>query len=225
MLALKIIVGVLLVLFLLTLIPVQADLQFQEEFALTLRYFFLRFHILPGKEKEDEKPEPEPEPEEKKKGGNGLAKLKNILKAKGFFGFLQAIFELIGMVAVAGKNILSCFRINRFDLYLCVGGKEDAAQGAILYGQLSAAVYSACSVLFTWKNCRKKAVTVDLDYNSENTVNFSARISILPLFVLKEGISLLIKGLPKVLELLRAAGGPKHQKRKDFAKAKTGERQ
>lgn len=223
MLALKIIGGVLVFLLLLTLIPIRAEVGFREEFSLTLRYLFFRFHILPGESTAPEEKEPEPET---KKQGSGLKKLKAILKNKGFFGFLQSLFELAEMVAGAGKNLLTRFKIKYFDLYLCVGGKTDAAQAAILYGQLSAAAYSACGVLFSWKRCRKKAVSVDLDYGcEENTVNCSARISILPLFVLKEGISLLIQGLPKVLELLRAANTSDNQKRKDFAKAKTGEQQ
>ncbi len=209
MLALKIVGGVILFLLLLLLIPLRAKLRFQNEFVLYLRYAFFQFCILPGREK----PQAEEVPKSEEEKGKGTEKLRNILKAKGFFGFLQALFELIGIVLQSGKRIVKRIKLKRFDLYLCLGGKEDAAEAAVSYGKLSAAVYSACGAFFALKKCRKKAVTVDLDYNScENTVNFSGTVSVLPLFVLKEGISLLIKGLPKVLNLLRAAGPSKKER-------------
>lgn len=201
MLALYIILGVLLFLFLLTLIPVRLDVSFQQEFSLTLRYLFLRFPILPGKEKE-----PKPPQEEKKEGESGLNKLKAILKKQGFFGFLEALFELVKMAASSGKRLLGRIRLKKFDLYLCLGGAEDAADAAIRYGQLSGAVYSACGMLFGLTGCRKKAVTVDLDYDSpENKVDFSARLTVRTLYVLKEGISLLIKSFP-ILRILLGTG-------------------
>ncbi len=209
MLALYIILGVLLFLFLLTLIPVRLDVSFQQEFSLTLRYLFLRFPILPGKEKE-----PKPPKEEKKEGESGPNKLKAILKKQGFFGFLEALFEMVKMAASSGKRLLTRIRLKKFDLYLCLGGAEDAADAAIRYGQLSGAVYSACGVLFGLTGCRKKAVTVDLDYGSpENRVDFSARLTLRPLYVLKEGISLLIKSFPILRTFLGTGSSQKTVKK------------
>ncbi len=208
MTALFIVLGVLLFLFLLLLCPVSFDVGFRQEFSLTLRYLFLRIRLLPGKEKPKE--EKKEEPSKKKKEGEGsLEKLKAILHSMGFSGFLDSLFQLARMAANTGKNIIASMKWRRFDLYLCVGGKEDAAAAATLYGQLSGAVYSACGVLFGMTNCKRKAVTVDLDYSApENLVDFSARVSVRPLSVLKEGLSLLIKGFP-VLRKLLGAGGPK----------------
>ncbi len=212
MLALKIIGGVLLFLFVLTLFPLRLELGFQQEFSLKLRYLFFAFRLLPGKEKEPEKEkqeEEEPKEETEKKFD-----LKKSLKRHGFSGFLKTLFELIQVAAHSTKGVLSHLKIKVFDLYLCLAGAEDAAEAAIRYGQLSGAVYSACGLLFGLTGCRKKAVTVDLDYKAEeDQVDFSARLSILPLFLLKEGVSLLIHGLPPALRLLRG-GSDKNQKRK-----------
>lgn len=208
MIALYLILGILLLLFFLTLLPVRLEVSFRQEFALTLRYLFLSFRLLPGKEQ----PQKEEKPEKEEKKGGGLEKIKAILKQEGFFGFLKALFELVKMTASASRNVISRIKVRSFDLYLCLGGAGDAAEAAIRYGELSGAVYSACGFLFGLTGCRKKAVTVDLDYKSEeNTVDFSAKISIRPIFVLKEGLSLLIKAMPSLRRLLGA--GRKNKER------------
>lgn len=220
MLAFLIILGILLFLFLLTVIPLRLDLSFQQEFSLTLRYLFLKFPILPGKEKPEE---PEEKQEEEKQGG-GLEKVKGLLKQEGFFGFLKALFELVKLAASSSKKVISHIRLKSFDLYLCLAGAEDAAAAAVLYGELSGAVYSACGFLFGLTGCRKKAVSIDLDYQlEENRVDFSARISILPLFILKEGFSLLIHSVPFLRKFL-SAGRQKPQERVSLTR-KQGDRQ
>lgn len=212
MIVLYVFLGILLFLFLLTLLPLRLEVSFQQEFFLTVRYLFLSFHLLPGKEPEEESKQEE-EAEKEKKTGSGLDKLRKTLKQHGFNGFLNALFELVKQAASSSKSLLSHLKWRKFDLYLCVAGKEDAAEAALLYGRLSAAVYSACGFLFGLTGCRKKAVTVDLDYQAEeNLVDFSAKLSILPLFVIKEGISLLIHSMP-LLRMFQSSGR-QTQKRK-----------
>lgn len=183
--------GVLLLLFLLLITPVRADISFSEEFSLDVKYLFITLHLLPAKEKEAKEEAP------KEKGEKPSGKIKAILKKQGFSGFLQALYEAVTLAVSTSKKLLSRLKLKRFDLYMCLGGGDDAAQSAMLYGKVSGAVYSACGVLFGLFSCKKKAVTVDLDYNQkENLVNFSGRISILPLFVLKEALTALIRAIP-----------------------------
>lgn len=221
MLALIIIVCIFLFLFLLTVIPVRVELGFQQEFSLTLRYLFLTFRLLPGKEKEQKE-----EPSEEQETESVVQKIKKILKRQGFSGFLKSLFELVKMVASSSKRLLSHLRLKRFDLYLCLGGADGAGDAALRYGQVSGAVYSACGLLFSLLSCRKKAVSVDLDYQStEDRAELSAKVSILPLYVLKEGISLLIKGLPVVRKLMGTDARSKNEKERISQTRKQGERQ
>ena len=228
MTVLLVICGVLLFLFLLTLFPLRIHVGFEQEFTLPLRYLFLRFRLAPGKE------EPEPEkkkPKKKKETTEESEKEKKIdiklmLKRQGVSGFLQSLFELVKLVATDTKRLLSHLKLRRFDLYLCLAGAEDAAEAAIQYGQVSGAVYSACSVLFKLMRCKKGAVSVDLDYQSEeSTVVFTGVLSILPIFLLREGISLLIHGLPVVLRLLRSGTRSKNQTERISQMRKQGEQQ
>lgn len=202
MIVLYILGGILLFLFLLTLLPVRFEVAFKEEFALTIRYAFLKVPVLPGKEKPPE-PEPKPKKEEKEKTGPSTAdRLKRSLKREGFWGLVQALAEFVKEALMASGRLLTHLKLKRFDLYLCLGGAYDAAQAAILFGQLSAGVYGACGALFTVMPCKKKGVTVDLDYSAaENTAEFSACLSLRPLFAIKAALVILWNALPLLLKL------------------------
>lgn len=209
MIVLYIFLGLLLFLFLLTLCPVRFDLEFREEFRLEVRYLFLRIPLLPGKPKEaEEKPEPEKPQEEKPKEEEGgkpgiVDRTKAALKREGLGGFLQALGELIKLVTQTSVRILKRLKLRCFDLYLCIGGAEDAAAAAILYGQVSAGVYSACGGLFTLVLCKRKGVTIDLDYDAPtHVIDFSTSLSIRPIFVLKGAVVLLLRGWKHLRRML-----------------------
>ena len=197
MLPLLIVGGILLALAALLLAPVRLELSFREAFSAQVRYLFFRIPLAPGKEEEPPSPQEPSPPEEAPPKGPGLGKkLHAMLRREGLRGFLQTLQEL-AQAGKASKSLLKKLRLNRFDLYICLGGEEDAAQGAILYGQVCGAAYSACGALFGLLPCRRKAVSVDLDYHSrEHRVDFSAAVSIRVLFLLVEGLILLYKALP-----------------------------
>lgn len=197
--------GLLLLLLLLTLIPVRAELEFHGEFSLRVKYLFLRIPLFPGKEKEKKEEEEEAgEKEPEKPGKAGMAdRVKAALKREGLGGFLQALGELVKLLGQASAGLLRRLKLRRFDLYLCVAGAGDAAAGAILYGKISAGVYPACGTLFTLLPCEKKGVTVDLDYDrTENQVDFSTELSILPIFAVKEAVWLVFKSLRPLKKIL-----------------------
>lgn len=201
---LGIIGGLLLLILLLTLIPLRAQLRFKGEFELTVKYLFIRVPLLPGEPKEEPE-EPEEKGEKPKEPGRpgAIGRIKAALKREGLGGFLQALGELIKLLGQASKGILKRLKLRSFDLYLCVAGAGDAAAGAELYGKVSAGVYPACGVLFTLLPCKRKGVTVDLDYGLwENRVDFSAELSILPFFVVMEGLRLVLKSLRPLKKIL-----------------------
>lgn len=199
---LGIIGGVLLLIFLLTLIPLRAELRFRGEFELTAKYLFFRIPLLPGEPGEKEEPEEEEKPKEPDKPGI-VDRIKAALRREGIGGFLQALGELIKLLGEASAGILRRLKLRRFDLYLCVAGGGDAAAGAQLYGKICAGVYPACGALFTLLPCRKKGVTVDLDYGLfESLADLSAELSILPVFVVWEALRLVLKSLRPLKKIL-----------------------
>lgn len=200
------VLALLALLLVVSLFPVQASLAFRGEFFLELRVLFLRIPLLPGRE-EPEKDEPEPEAEQPREGQEKKSsvgeRMKRALKREGLSGFLEALGELVRLAGGASAGILRGLRLKEFDLYLCLGGSGDAAQAAVLYGQVSGGVYSACGALFGLLPCKKKGVTVDLDYSAgEPQVDFSARLSIRPVVILWEGLKLFFKSLRPLKRIL-----------------------
>lgn len=210
MLAIKIIGGGLLVLLILLLCPLRLEVAFEDQFFLTLRYLFLRIPLVPGKEKPEEPAEEEEAKEEREgeEGESALDKLKAIVRRTGFSGFVKSLLQLAGLAVSSAKRLFSHLRWKRFDLYLRVGGAQDAGAAAIQYGELSAGVYPAVALLLGKAPPRQKGVTVDLDYDQEeNLVRFSAKLSLLPIFAAREACSLLIHGVPILWKLLRPPKG------------------
>lgn len=211
MTALVITAGVLLFAFLLLSIPIRLKLGFQQEFTLALHYAFLRFRLLPSKEQPTETEDEQPTDTS---AWDSLGKIKQSLKRNGAMGFLKALFELVKIVAESSKKLLKHVKLKSFDLYLCLGTEGDPGDAAMRYGEISGAVYSACGMLFGLMPCRKKGVTVDLNYSvPDDTVDFSAVISISPIFLLKEGISLLLKGLPLFKKFIGSSADSENKER------------
>ena len=215
MLALYILGSILLVLLLLLLIPVRVELAFREAFLLVIGYGPLRIPIPLEVEEETEKPQEEEKTPSAKKEGPG--RLKQALKREGFWGFLQALADFIGAASRVTGRLLSHLKLRQFDLYLCLAGSYDAADAAVRYGQLSAGVYGACGLLFSLMPCKKKGVTVDLDYSAaENRVDFSTCLSLRPIFALHMALKVLWSAIP-LLRKLRA--GPKFKSKSRSVKA------
>jgi hypothetical protein len=200
MIPLLILGGVLVVAAVFLLAPVRLEVTFREEFTLSVRYLFFRFPLFPGEGQEEqeapvheETASQEGEPSKPSLG----QKLRVILRREGLQGFLQTLKELSQEVGNASRKLLKQVRLKRFDLYICLGGEEDAAAAAVEYGQVCGIAYTACGIVFGLLPCRKKSVLVDLDYSSrEDRVDFSGAVSIRVLFLLLQGLILLYRALP-----------------------------
>ena len=203
MIVLLVILGILLLLFLLTLLPLRVAVAFREEFSVELRWLWFRFPLWP---QEAAPPEEGTPGSPWSKVRRGIEKVRALLRKRGLSGLLETLGELSRLLKDSAGKLGRKVRLREFDLYVCLGGEEDAALAAIQYGQVSGAVYAACGVILSLLPCKKAGVTVDLDYGSrETTALFSARASILPLFVLGEAWHLFWNGLP-LLRKLQAAG-------------------
>lgn len=190
--------GILLLLFLLLCIPVKLKLTFRQEFQWEIHYLFLTFRPS-GEERAEEEPEEELGEPKKEKLWH---RIKRMLKRKQLSGFLESISELVALLKETGGKLMSHVKLRYFDLYLCVGSMDDAAEAAIFYGKACSVAYSACGILFELLPCKKKFVTVDLDYQApQYQIDFSAHLSLRPLFGLIYGLGLLLKGAPAIRKL------------------------
>lgn len=201
MIVLWILLGFLAVVFLLLLVPVHADVRYREKLELDVRYLFLRRTLLPAPEEPQAEKAEAPSKEkkleaQKQKKNPMLEKLARFKEAEGLSGLLHLAGDFLRLTGTSAAKIIRRLKIRDFDLYVLTGD-EDAAAAAILYGQACAVVYPAAEALFTLTKCRRRRVSVDLDYAVKTpAVQLAADVSIRPLFALFYGLQYLIGLLP-----------------------------
>lgn len=201
MIVLWILLGLLAAVFLLLLVPVHADVRYREKLELDVRYLFLRRTLLPAPEEPQAEKAEAPSKEkkleaQKQKKNPMLEKLARFKEAEGLSGLLHLAGDFLRLTGTSAAKIIRRLKIRDFDLYVLTGD-EDAAAAAILYGQACAVVYPAAEALFTLTKCRRRRVSVDLDYAVKTpAVQLAADVSIRPLFALFYGLQYLIGLLP-----------------------------
>ena len=204
MIALWIILGILLFLFLILLIKIEVLMQYSQEITLVLKILFFKIVLLsPDKPKEEKKKkEPEKEkpkeekpkekkPEEKKKKQSYLSKLK---EKKGISG-LVSLFVSIAKIAVGAlKGIFSHIVLKKFDVGIALSG-DDAASTAVTYGKLCSVIYPAINVITSVMVCKDYHVTIepvfDIDKDTEVFADIHAYLR--PIFAVNEALKAAVK--------------------------------
>ena len=204
MIALWIILGILLFLFLILLIKIEVLMQYSQEITLVLKILFFKIVLLsPDKPKEEKKKkEPEKEkpkeekpkekkPEEKKKKQSYLSKLK---EKKGLSG-LVSLFVSIAKIAVGAlKGIFSHIVLKKFDVGIALSG-DDAASTAVTYGKLCSVIYPAINVITSVMVCKDYHVTIeqvfDIDKDTEVFADIHAYLR--PIFAVNEALKAAVK--------------------------------
>ena len=147
MIVLWILLGLIALIFLLLCIPVRFDLNYNGETTVFIRYLFLKYRVLPAPEKKPEskkeKKPSEKESEEKakeKKPNPLLRQVKKYKEAEGLTGLLTLAKDLLKATGTRFGKLLKHIKLKDFDLYVLVGGGKDAAEIAILYGEVPGCV-------------------------------------------------------------------------------------
>ena len=213
MIVLWILLGLIALLFLLLCIPVRFDLNYNGEATVFIRYLFLKYRVLPAPEKKPE-PKKEKKPSEKKSEEQAEEKKPNPLLQqvkKGLTGLLTLAKDLLKATGTRFGKLLKHIKLKDFDLYVLVGGGKDAAEIAILYGEVCAGVYPAVSVLLGLTNCKSPhgRVSVDLDYSvKEPKVLCTASGAVRPLFVVHHGVQFILRTILPFYNKFQNVGKP-----------------
>ena len=200
MIVLWILLGLIALIFLLLCIPVRFDLNYNGEATVFIRYLFLKYRVLPA-----------PEPKKEKKPNPLLQQVKKYKEAEGLTGLLTLAKDLLKATGTRFGKLLKHIKLKDFDLYVLVGGGEDAAEIAILYGEVCAGVYPAVSVLLGLTNCKSPhgRVSVDLDYSAkEPKVLCTASGAVRPLFVVHHGVQFILRTILPFYNKFQSAGKP-----------------
>ena len=187
-----IVLGILAFVLLLFLLPVHVSLRFREELEVRVRYAFVSLRVYPRPEK--------PAKKEKKKAARGhrgakkketeekLPQLEKLFKEDGVSAVAAYLQMMAKLAADALRRALRVIVVDRLQVRLIVVG-EDAADTAVRYGKICAAVYPAQAMLDT-------VIDVEpgfLQEKSSTAVDLRAHVQ--PLRVLAAAVGLLVRWL------------------------------
>ena len=181
MIALYIILGILLLLFLILLIPVEVIAHYSDDLALTVKVLFYRLNLLPKPEKPKKtkpkkKEEPKPKPKEKKKEKPEEKKPSYLEKLKEKKGLSGVVSLLTGLAKIAGSTLKGLFShvvIRRMDIGIALAS-EDAASTAVNYGRLCSVVYPAVDIIVASTVCKDYRVSLEPVFDDEKDTEISA---------------------------------------------------
>lgn len=192
------------VLLLINLSMVTFSVWFCEGFSLRVGYLFFHYTVFPrppkkGKKKTQEETRPAGQPEQVP----GLRqKIRGLLQKRGLSGFLSALRETACAASGTAQKFFSHFHVGRFLLSISVGG-GDAAQTAVEYGLVCAAVGTAAGAILSQVKCRKWSIRINPDFSgNDSSVRFEMKAGIRLIFLIAVSVYGLVRfaGLSKKLK-------------------------
>ena len=207
MIALFIILGLLLLIFLVLLIRVRVFFSYDDSVTLKIKILFYELVILsPYKEKKPKKKkEKKPEKKKEKKETEEKEKKEEKPKKKSLIGSLKDKHGLPGLLSLftdilkiatgALSGIITHMFFSRFDLDLIICS-QDSAQTALTYGKACSAIYPAVSALSKLTEFKDYNIFICPKFDGEkNEIYFVTELYLRPIFAvhyaLVAGIKLL----------------------------------
>lgn len=193
-----IVLGILAFVLLLLLLPVYVSLRFRDTLEVHVRYAFVSLCVYPRPEK--------PEKKKKKAARTGrrakkqeseekLPQLEKLLREDGVSAVAAYLHSVAKLAADALRRALRVIVVDRLQVRLIVVG-EDAAETAVRYGKICAAVYPAQAVLETVMKVRRREVRVEPGFLQEkSSAAVDLRVHVQPLRVLAAAAGLLVRWL------------------------------
>ena len=127
------------------------------------------------------------------------SKLKQLIKERGFAGFLRLMKELAQLLTEAVKDFLRHANVKELELRLTAAG-EDAADTAVKYGYACSVVYPVVSMITALSGCKNYKVSVIPGFREkESSVFCYIKIRFGPIFLVASGFKALHKYFKLVL--------------------------
>ena len=171
MLALYIITGVLLLLFLLTLFNIYIYADYNNELFLSLKVAFIKIKLLPQKPEKKVQPKKKTKPKTKKKKPEKKEKqksfdLKKYVKQKGVSGILNIVKSISKLVSGTLKDLFSKITVTELMIDIKVAG-DDAGDSAVKYGRVCAVLFPALKLITDVVRVDRYEVNVNPDFSDE----------------------------------------------------------
>lgn len=228
MTALYIILGIIAFFVILLSVKVAVTVHYEDDVAVSVKWLFLKFNILPKAEKEDkpekkknkeEKPKEEseviPEPKKKKKDNMFVRFYRN----RGVEGVVQLLKDAANAVGGMFKRIGRAFLFEELIISLTVGA-GDSAETAIKYGKTCSVAFPAMGLIVDTMRVKKYDIEINPDFiYGKNVAKLHTQISVRPIRLINAVIIVAFELLFKVvLKLLRHSKAPKAQVEKQVNK-------
>ena len=191
MVFLYIILGILLLIFLISLIRVRVFALYSQDLTLTLKILFFKIKILPQpeekkekekkpkkekkeKKKKKEEEKPEKDKKEEKKKPSLIAELKD---KHGVTGLIELFRSAANIATGMLKGIISHVVFERLDVGIMLSG-EDAASVALTYGKVCSALYPAINILASATVCRDYNISIEPVFDPEKPTEVYADVHV-----------------------------------------------
>ena len=220
MTALYIFLGIIAFFVILLSVKFTVTVHYEDDVAVSVKWLFLKFDILPKMEKEkkpkkekktkDEKPKEEseiiPEPKKKKKDNMFVRFYNN----QGVSGVVQLIKDAANALGGMFKRIGRAFLFEELFIALKVGA-GDSAETAIKYGKTCSAVFPAMGLIVSTMRIRKHSIDINPDFiYGKNEAKLHTTVSVRPVKLINAVIILAFELLFKVvIKLLKHSKAPK----------------
>lgn len=220
MTALYIILGIIAFFIILLSVKVAVTVHYEDDVAVSLKWLFLKFNILPKKDehkkpkkekkKKEEKPKEEseviPEPKKKKKDNMFVRFYRN----RGVDGVVQLLKDAAKALGGMFKRIGRAFLFEELFVYLTVGA-GDSAETAIKYGKTCSAAFPAMGFIVNNMRVKKYSIDINPDFiNGSNVAKLHTQISFRPIKLINAVIIVAFELLFKVvIKLLKHSKAPK----------------
>ena len=210
MTALYILIGIIAFFVLLLSVKFVITVHYEDDVAVSVGWLFLKFNILPKKEKEDK-----PKKEKKKKKEEEIPKneseiIKEPKKKKenmfvrfyhnrGVSGVVQLLKDAAKALGGMFKRIGRAFLFEELYISLDVGA-GDSAETAIKYGKVCSAAFPAMGLIVSTMRVKKYSININPDFiYGKNVARLHTKISVRPIALISAVIILAFELLFKVV--------------------------
>lgn len=210
MTALYILIGIIAFFVLLLSVKFVITVHYEDDVAVSVGWFFLKFNILPKKEKEDKPKKEKKKKKEEETPKNESEIIKEPKKKKenmfvrfyhnrGVSGVVQLLKDAAKALGGMLKRIGRAFLFEELYISLDVGA-GDSAETAIKYGKVCSAAFPAMGLIVSTMRVKKYSININPDFiYGKNVARLHTKISVRPIALINAVIILAFELLFKVV--------------------------
>lgn len=210
MTALYIILGIIAFFVVLLSVKVVVTVHYEDEVEVSAGWLFLKFNILPSKDKDEEKNKKEKKPKKEKTNDESeiikepkKKKQDNMFvrfyRNRGVEGVVQLLKDAAKAVGGMFKRIGRAFLFEELYISMTVG-KGDSAQTAIKYGETCSAAFPAMGLIVSTMRVKKYSLEINPDFiYGKSNARLHTKISVRPIKLINAVIIVAFELLFKVV--------------------------